>query len=73
MPWLAVSFGNELINELNTKYNVSGIPYLVVLNYGKVVKKKMQMRKKICNEINENFMYITNVSFMPVKLQYKQH
>jgi ubiquitin len=32
MPWAAFTFGDARIKELNKKYEVSGIPWLVVLN-----------------------------------------
>ncbi len=32
MPWLSIPFGDARIPALKTKYNVSGIPTLVILN-----------------------------------------
>ena len=31
MPWIALPFGNELSNQLSDRFNVSGIPRLVLL------------------------------------------
>ena len=32
MPWLAFPHGDERIKALNTKYAVSGIPWLVIID-----------------------------------------
>ena len=32
MPWIAITFGSQEIKDLKTKYQVSGIPKLVVVN-----------------------------------------
>jgi len=41
MPWLAVSYGSEHIDKLNEKYEVKGIPSLVILDsQGEIITRK---------------------------------
>jgi len=37
MPWLSFPMGDRILDDLNTKYDVSGIPYLVITKKGDVV------------------------------------
>ena len=38
MPWIAIPYGDPRVNELKKKFNVTGIPTLVILNSeGKVI------------------------------------
>ena len=52
MPWLAIPLGDPLIDQLNSEHNVEGIPYLVVLNQGKVVSTNG--REQVSNSILDN-------------------
>ena len=41
MPWLAVPFGNEAIENLNDVFGIQGIPYFLVFNNeGKLIDAK---------------------------------
>ena len=41
MPWLAVPFGNEAIENLNDVFEIQGIPYFLVFNNeGKLIDAK---------------------------------
>ena len=41
MPWLAVPFGNEAIQNLNDVFGIQGIPYFLVFNNeGKLIDAK---------------------------------
>jgi len=41
MPWLAVAYGSEIIGKLNDKYEVQGIPSLVILDaQGEIITRK---------------------------------
>jgi nucleoredoxin len=53
MPWLAVSYGSEYIDKLNDKYQIRGIPNLVILNSeGEVITRKG--RQQVMSDPNAN-------------------
>jgi nucleoredoxin len=59
MPWIAIPFGDSKIKDAKTAFNVSGIPYLVILkNDGAIISTNG--RGDVTKELNNPMNAINN-------------
>mmetsp|Transcript_29510 Transcript_29510/g.47997 ORF Transcript_29510/g.47997 Transcript_29510/m.47997 type:complete len:416 (-) Transcript_29510:186-1433(-) len=55
MPWLAIPYGDKRIDQLNQRFEVNGIPHLVILNPDGTVLNASARGKIDADENAENF------------------
>jgi len=58
MPWLAIPFGDKRIEQLNQRFEVNGIPHLVILNHDGTVLNSSARGKIDADENAENFPWV---------------
>jgi len=58
MPWLAIPFGDKRIEQLNQRFEVNGIPHLVILNPDGTVLNSSARGKIDADENAENFPWV---------------